>query len=243
MTRSIPPDRLLAVINAAARVFVTHGFRRAQMQDVAESLGVAKGTLYRYATSKDALFAAAVRYGDGLEQLPAINELPLPGVGEGELADLVTSRLAAELPDLALSRALQQTNCPATSQEASAELAAIVIDLFHRLARHRVAIKLVDRCAPELPELGRVWFETGRATQVSGMESYLDSRQRAGVLTLPGPTPIVARTIVELCVLWAVHCRFDPAPSTRPQPSDDTLAATLAAMITRSTAHSERHYS
>ena len=240
MARSIPPDRLLAVIDAAAKVFVSHGFRRAQMQDVAESLGVAKGTLYGYAASKDALFAAAVRYSDGLEPLPAINKLPLAGVDEGDLADLVTSRLAAELPDLALTRALQQTNCPSTAEEASAELAAIVSDLFHRLARHRVAIKLVDRCAPELPELGRVWFETGRGAQISAMESYLDSRQQANVLSLPGPTPIVARTIVELCVLWAVHCRFDPAPSARPQPSDDTLAATLAAMITRSTAHYER---
>ena len=241
MARSIPPDRLLAVIDAAARVFVTHGFRRAQMQDVAESLGVAKGTLYGYAASKDALFAAAVRYGDGLEPLPSINELPLPGAGEGDLAALVTSRLAAELPDLALTRALQQASCPATAEEASAELSSIVIDLFHRLARHRVAIKLVDRCAPELPELGRVWFETGRGTQMSAMESYLDSRQRAGVLTLPGPTPIVARTVVELCVLWAVHCQFDPAPTAQPQPSDDTLAAALAAMITRSTALAERY--
>jgi hypothetical protein len=115
------------------------------------------------------------------------------------------------------------------------------IDLFYRLARHRVAIKLVDRCAPELPELARVWFETGRSTQMSAMEAYLDSRQRAALLTLPGPTPIVARTIVELWVLWAVHCQFDPAPAARPQPSDDTLAAATAAVIARSTALDERH--
>jgi hypothetical protein len=167
--------------------------------------------------------------------------MPLPGASEGELADLVTSRLSAELPDLALTRALQPASLPASPEEASAELASIVTDLFHRLARHRIALKLVDRCAPELPALARIWFETGRGTQMSAMESYLDSRQRAGLLTMPGPTPIVARTIVELCVLWAVHCQFDPAPSARPQPSDDTLAAATAVLIARSTALDERY--
>lgn len=210
------------------------------MQDVAEILGVAKGTLYGYAASKDALFAAAVRYGDGIEPLPPISELPMPQAGEGDLAALVLSRLAGELPDLALTRALQRSRLPATPSEASAELAAIVTDLYERLSRHRVAIKLVDRCAPELPELGRVWFETGRGAQMSAMESYLDSRQRASLLTLPGPTPIVARSIIELCVLWAVHCQFDPAPTTGSQSNDDTVAATLAAMITRSTGSNER---
>jgi AcrR family transcriptional regulator len=241
MARSIPPERLRSVIDAAVQVFVTHGFRRAQMQDVADVLGLAKGTLYGYAASKDALFAAAVRYGDSLEPLPALSELPLPAASEGELAGLVSSRLAAELSDLALTRALQRASLPSSPEEASAELASIVTDLFHRLARHRVAIKLVDRCAPELPALARVWFDTGRSTQMSAMQGYLDSRQSAGLLTMPGPTPIVARTIVELCVLWAVHCQFDPAPAARPQPSQDSLAATTAALIARSTALDERY--
>ena len=37
---------------------------------------------------------------------------------------------------------------------------------------------------------------------MSGMQAYLDSRQRAGLLALPGPVDLVARTTVELCVLW-----------------------------------------
>ena len=46
---------------------------------------------------------------------------------------------------------------------------------------------------------------------------------------------LVARTAVELCVLWGVHCRFDPDPVAWPLPYDDAaVATTLAAMITRS---------
>jgi AcrR family transcriptional regulator len=235
VARQIPPDRLPAVIEAAVSVFVTHGYRRTQMQDVADVLGLAKGTLYGYAASKDALFAAAIRYGDSLEPLPEISALPLPAPADGELAELVAGRLAAEVPDLALSTALGRRRLPGTPAEAAAELSGIVLDLYERLSRNRVAIKLVDRCAPELPELGKVWSDSGRGDQMAGVEAYLDSRQRAGLFALPGPADLVARTTVELCVLWAVHCRFDPDPLSSPSRYDDAaVATTLAAMITRS---------
>ena len=216
-------------------VFVAHGYRRTQVQDISDVLGLAKGTLYGYAATKEALFAAAIRYGDGLEPLPDISTLPVRAPADGELAELVAGRLAAEVPDLALTKALGRDLLPRTPVEAAAELFGIVVDLYERLSRNHVAIKLVDRCAPELPELGKVWSETGRGDQMAGMEAYLDSRQRAGLLTLPGPVDLVARTAVELCVLWGVHCRFDPAPLASPLPYDDaTVGATLAAMITRS---------
>lgn len=235
MARLIPADRLPAVIQAAVGVFVTHGYRRTQMQDIANALGLAKGTLYGYAANKEALFAAAIRYGDELEPLPDINALPVPVPADGELAELVSGRLAAEVPDLALTKTLKRRRQPRTPVEAAAELDGIIVDLYERLSRNRVAIKLVDRCAPELPELGKVWSETGRGDQMTSMEAYLNSRQQAGLLTLPGPVDLVARTTVELCVLWAVHCRFDPTPLASPMPYDDaTVATTLAAMITRS---------
>jgi AcrR family transcriptional regulator len=224
-----------AVIEAAVGVFVAHGYRRTQVQDIADVLGLAKGTLYGYAATKEALFAAAVRYGDRLEPLPEISDLPVRAPVDGELADLVTGRLVAEVPDLALTKALGRRRLPRTPVETVAELSDIVVDLYERLSRNRVAIELVDRCAPELPELGRVWSETGRGAQMTGMEAYLESRQRAGLIALPGPVDLVARTTVELCVLWGVHCRFDPAPLASPLPYDDaTVATTLAAMITRS---------
>lgn len=246
MARLIPSDRLSNVIDAAARVFVAGGYRRTQMQDVADALGLAKGTLYGYATSKEALFAAALRYGDGLEPLPKLTGLPVPNPGATELGDLVASRLSMEIPRLALTRALSGAHLPATPADAATELSDVIEDLYRCLARNRVAIKLVDRCAPDMPELARIWYQTGRGAQMSGMETYLRERQATGVLTIPGPVAIVARTVVEVCVLWAVHCHFDPAPPEL-EPSttrvdDDTIAPTIAALITRSLvpAHSPR---
>lgn len=128
----------------------------------------------------------------------------------------------------------------ATTGDARAELAGIVTDLYSRLARHRIALKLVDRCAPELPDLAEVWFGTGRNAQVDAVQAYLVHRERAGLLILPGPAPMVARTIVELCALWAVHLHFDPSPEpwSIVQPGvidDDAIAATLAEFVVRAT--------
>lgn len=241
MARTIPPDRFPAVIAASARVFITHGYQRAQVQDVADALGLAKGTLYGYAQGKAALFAAAVRYADGHEPLPDLAELPVRAPAAGEIAALVAGRLAGEIVGMRLAQALTDPlPADATPADHRTELAGIVTDLYARLARHRVAVKLVDRCAPELPDLAEVWFGTGRQAHVSGVEEYLVRRQRAGTVNLPGPSPLVARTIVDLCALWAVHCHFDPAPdphsTARPDPIDDAVvAATLAELVVRAT--------
>ena len=241
MVRTIPADRFPAVVSAAARVFITHGYQRTQVQDVADALGLAKGTLYGYADGKAALFAAAVRYGDGHEAWPAVADLPVPAQDEREIAAVVAGRLTGEIANLRLVRALRDPlPAKATPADFRAELTGIVTDLYARLARHRVAIKLVDRCAPELPELAAVWFGTGRQDNVSGLEEYLVLRERAGLVSLPGPASLVARTIVELCALWAVHCHFDPAPGAPTDTAaidDETVAAMVAEIAVRATTH------
>ncbi|MCV6986255.1 TetR/AcrR family transcriptional regulator [Mycobacterium shinjukuense] len=241
MPRTIPADRFSAIVAASARVFITHGYQRTQVQDVADALALAKGTLYGYAQGKAALFAAAVRYGDAHEPLPPPSDLPVAAPHDGEIAALVSDRLAGEVADMRLTLALHEALPPDTTPaSARAELAGIVTDLYRRLARHRIALKLVDRCAPELPDLAQVWFGTGRDVQVNAVQTYLLRRQRAGQLRLPGPAPVVARTIVELCALWAVHRHFDPWPepasTARPGENDDAVAATLAEFVVRATA-------
>jgi SAM-dependent methyltransferase len=59
---------------------------------------------------------------------------------------------------------------------------------------------------------------------MSAMERYLRDREQAGLLVVPGSLPVAARTAVELCVLWAVHCHFDEAPPHAASVDDDTVA-------------------
>jgi AcrR family transcriptional regulator len=48
------------ILDAAAEVFAKHGYRNTDVQYVADSLQVGKGTIYRYFATKEELFLAAV---------------------------------------------------------------------------------------------------------------------------------------------------------------------------------------
>jgi AcrR family transcriptional regulator len=48
------------ILSAATEIFAREGYDSADLQDVADNIGVGKGTLYRYFATKQALFQAAV---------------------------------------------------------------------------------------------------------------------------------------------------------------------------------------
>ena len=56
-----PEARRQAILEAALHMFAEHGFEAARLDDVAARAGVAKGTLYLYFASKEALFEALIR--------------------------------------------------------------------------------------------------------------------------------------------------------------------------------------
>lgn len=51
------------ILDAAAVIFADHGYRQTDVQAIADALGIAKGTIYRYFPSKEGLFLAAVDRG------------------------------------------------------------------------------------------------------------------------------------------------------------------------------------
>jgi AcrR family transcriptional regulator len=229
MARPIPPDRFAALIDAATATFVAQGYNGTQMQDVADAMGVAKGTIYAVVSGKDALLLACVRFADGLEPAPDPSSWPLPAPSPGELVELVASRLG-EVDQLALRDVAHAPTGPP-----AVEFEVVVTDLIRRLVKHRRAIKLVDRCAPEVPELAQLWFGDGRYQLVTQLRDYLSRRAEQGVFRegTTGHWNVVARTIVETCALWAVHLEWDPAPPAfrTTQPIED-VARTLVALFT-----------
>lgn len=236
MPRPIPTNRLASLIEAGTAVFVAQGYQRAQMQDVADALGVAKGTVYGAVAGKDALLLACIRYADGLAPLPDPRAWPLPAPAAGELVAMVGQRLG-EVGELDLHRIAGRTE-PGPMIE---EITAIVTDLMARLTRHRRAIKLVDRCAPEIEELAQLWFGAGRAHLVDRLHDYLAARAAQGLIRPYPAWDVVARTLVESCVLWAVHRHWDPAPEPfRTARLDDDVTATLAALFAAALG-AERH--
>lgn len=208
MARAVPPERFAQLIEVATRTFVARGYRLTQMSDVAEALGVAKGTLYGYVESKEALFDAAIRMADGHEPLPDPKALPLPTPPPGRTVEYVQARLIEEARQLQLVTALER---PPGSRARPNELELIVRDLYQRMARNRRALKLVDRCAIDHPELAAVWFEQGRYGQVALLAAYLEQRGTRHLRRVPN-LELVARMMLETVALWAIHMAWDAAP-------------------------------
>src|SRR3989338_7798611 len=62
MVRNVkkPADRKREIIGAARHLFQIQGYDAVTIQDVMDSLGVAKGTIYHYFKSKEELFEAVI---------------------------------------------------------------------------------------------------------------------------------------------------------------------------------------
>lgn len=210
MPRTIGPDRVEQLIRCATDLFIADGYRRAQMEDVAQALGVAKGTLYGYVDGKATLFDACVRCADGHEPLPDPSRLPLQAPKPGSTVASVQARLLKEVSDLELLAALTRN----VSSGAADELKSIISDLYTRMSRNRFGIKLVDRCAKDQPELAAVWFGQGRSGQHLALAQYLELRAGKGLLRRVPNTQVAARTVLETIAFWAVHRHWDPSPQS-----------------------------
>jgi AcrR family transcriptional regulator len=209
MARETPPDRIAELVRCAAQVFIRQGYRRTQMADVASALGVAKGTLYLYVESKEALFDLVLRHADAahVENPPL---LPVRTPRAGETLRYVRERLQAERAPAALVSAVAG-RARGTPRE---ELEAIARELYATLARNRIGIKLLDSSARDLPDLAALWFAGARFGLLELLTQYLARRFRQRRLKPAPDATVAARLVIETLVFWAVHRHWDPAPQS-----------------------------
>ncbi|HZO10107.1 MAG TPA: helix-turn-helix domain-containing protein [Myxococcota bacterium] len=215
MPRSIPEDRFQGLVEAATAVFLEQGYRRTQIADVATRMGLAKGSVYTYVESKEALFDCVLRHAGRLDRIDLPETLPVATPPPQATLEMVQRRLAEEGTLPFLNAALAR----ARVANASAELEAVLGELYDVLARHRVAIKLLDRCAPDYPELAKLWHRAGREGALSLLGRYLDDRARRGRLRRFEDGAVAARIVLETLVFWAVHRHWDPSPQEIDEPS------------------------
>lgn len=216
MARSVPPDRLEQLVDCATAVFVERGYARTQMADVAAALGVAKGTLYLYVESKEALFDLVARYADAPRPFTTRPTLPVPTPKRGATLDYVRRLLQERQVPATLRRALARSRVSGVRTE----LEGIVRELYETLAVHRRGIALIDRSARDRPDLAALWFEGARGGLIAGLTRYLDDRARRKLLRPLRDTTVAARLLVETIVFWAVHRHWD----AHPQKVDDVVA-------------------
>lgn len=62
------------------------------------------------------------------------------------------------------------------SRGAKRELEAIIRELFHRTSQRWLALKLLERCAADWPQLAELWFGNHRLRLLWQLAQYLDRR-------------------------------------------------------------------
>lgn len=229
MARSIPKDRFQELVVAATGVFLEQGYRRTQIADVAARMGLAKGSVYTYVESKEALFDCVLRHADSAEPIELPETLPVATPPPEATLELVERRLAEESTLPTLNAALSRTRV----MDVGLELESVLGELYDTLASHRTAIKLLDRCASDHPELAKVWHRAGREGALALLGRYLGDRARRGRLRRFEDAAVAARIVLETVVFWAVHRHWDPSPQAVDEASArrTVLAFLTAALV------------
>jgi AcrR family transcriptional regulator len=207
MARRIPENRFDELVDAATEVFIARGYRLTQMSDIAEAVGVAKGTLYGYVESKDALFLLCLVHADREGPLEHPAELPVRKPRSGELGALIKQRVSGQSIPLELSAALARER----AEDPRAELEAVVREFYQTFERFCRGIKLIDRCSDH-PELGGIWQTEGREAPRAALVRYLEMRMQAGQLRRVANVRLAARMIIEVVTTWAIHIKWDRSP-------------------------------
>ncbi|MGH0029781.1 MAG: helix-turn-helix domain-containing protein [Myxococcota bacterium] len=207
MPRKIPPGRFDAIVRAATEEFIARGYRRTQMSDVADAVGVSKATLYLYVESKESLFALCQRHADRRSEIALPRELPVAAPGPQETAEWVAKRIEQESVLPRLAEALERER----ADDIGAELRGVVAELYDVQERNCQAIKLMDRAADH-PDVGPLWQRHGRVAPRRQLAEYMEKRMRAGQIRPHADPRLAARLLVETVATWAVHIKWDREP-------------------------------
>lgn len=225
MGRYNPQDRLDLLIEAAIKVFMRVGYRRAQIADIAREMGVAPGTVYLYVKSKEALFDLALQQAFGNTLTIDPNSLPLHTPTAAE----ILARVEAQFADRMLFPPLRAVTSEENSvAQTTADVSAMISELYQRVYRRRRVLSIIEASALDWPELFELYYGV-RRDLLFRLTEYLESGIRAKRLRPVPDTPASARLILETIAWFAYHRAGDPEPDNMNE--EIALATVVDALV------------
>jgi AcrR family transcriptional regulator len=216
--------RVAKLVETATRLFINKGYRRTQMEDITEALGLSPAAIYRYVESKEALFDLIVRAGALPEHSFDDLELPVRTPKPGATVRFLRETFQREGRIESLESALSHKSIVSPKQE----LEGIIRELFARVARYHVGIKLLDRSALDWPQLAELWSGQLRSTLVEQLAKYLQQRIDSRLLRPIPSSRATARLMIETVAFFAMHRHYDPFPTTiDDRTAEETVVDTL----------------
>ena len=181
------------------------GYAATRMEMIAEEAGVAPGTLYLYASGKNALFDLALHAAFHEPRAdPDSGPYRLPDRASVIEATWRLVRERARFPRLERAAGLPEV------EDAGAEFEEVVVELYDWLARYWRGIRMVEKCALEWPELSMFFYRELRRGGLNLLERYLEGRAREGRLRTMPDAAVAARVVLETVSFFAMHRHTAP---------------------------------
>ncbi|MBI5505006.1 MAG: helix-turn-helix transcriptional regulator [Deltaproteobacteria bacterium] len=209
MPRPPATDRLPELVRCAGDVFLAKGYRRTQMADVTQAMGLSAGAVYRYVTSKEALFDLVVRCEYAPSEIESAAALPLPTPQPGATLAFLAALLGRETA-VPLLHAASSGAAPA---DVEAEVAGITRELLVPMRDRHRGLKIIERSALDWPELGELWWGRARRGVLDLLGAYIERRTASGHFRPLPDTAAAARVFTEVTAYFAVHRHYDPRPT------------------------------
>jgi AcrR family transcriptional regulator len=196
MARVASPDRRKQIGQAALRAFSDSGFRRTQVSEIAKLAGTAPGTIYLYTASKEALFLAALQIGLGEEPDDAFAE-------NEDLLETISKKLtmSRRIPSLVLATSGPTDSLPSFCH--------VVTEIYDSIEAVAPAIRLVERCAQDWPELAALFYFDLRPKLIQMLSQYMQLGAVAGTLREVPDCGLAARLVIETIAWFAIHRHGD----------------------------------
>lgn len=151
------------------RHFIEYGYRQTHIDDIATEMEIPKGTVYRYAQSKEALFWLALRWAGQTFSARPHRSRPIPAPPKRALQRHVLKRLG----DILAAPSLSTSTTPRPLEEARAEFRTALAEIYALLFEHRTAIRLIQRCAHEHPSLQDLYLKPREKPAVARIAQFL----------------------------------------------------------------------
>ena len=205
MPRTATPGLLERLVDAALLTFIQRGYRHTRIEEIAGRAEVSPGTIYLYATGKEALFELAIRRA--FDEPDALDvETPYRPSAGSDWVEQLWTRLIATDPLAELRAALAD---PAP-RDVALEWETIVRRIYRWQARYWRALALIESCASEWPELFLLFYKEFRSQALAMGAEYIELRSRAGYFA-PFPDGTVAiRVVAEVFAFFAMHRHTAP---------------------------------
>jgi AcrR family transcriptional regulator len=183
--------------------FIEYGYRQTRIDDIAMEMEIPKGTVYRYAQSKEALFWLALRWAGQTFSARPHRSRPIPAPSKRSLQRHVLRRLE----DILAAPGLIAPTTPLPLEEARAEFRAALAGIYARLFEHRTAIRLIQRCAHEHPSLQDLYLRPRKKPAVARIAQFLAAHRE--YLWRHSDPAVLARVSYAAVAFLAVYRKWN----------------------------------